>query len=185
MGSIPACAGEPLLAFRLLRLVLVYPRVCGGTPMPRFCASRTSGLSPRVRGNLCERGLSDCPMGSIPACAGEPQPRVRHQPHHRVYPRVCGGTFVRRHGDGRDHGLSPRVRGNRLAMFHLPMCQRSIPACAGEPSGQSHPSHAGRVYPRVCGGTVLIGPVLAVVDGLSPRVRGNPFLTWGFVRAGA
>ena len=31
----------------------------------------------------------------------------------------------------------------------------------------------GKVYPRVCGGTVAVPVLLAVVYGLSPRVRGN------------
>ena len=29
----------------------VYPRVCGGTPLPQSFATRLYGLSPRVRGN--------------------------------------------------------------------------------------------------------------------------------------
>ena len=32
----------------------------------------------------------------------------------RVYPRVCGGTNLRREIIGRVTGLSPRVRGNRI-----------------------------------------------------------------------
>ena len=61
---------------------------------------------------------------------------------------------------------------------------RSIPACAGEPSGSSIWSSGGRVYPRVCGGNhqrqmdegQVLGsiPACAGEPGLSPRVRGNP-----------
>ena len=35
------------------------------------------------------------------------------------------------------------------------------------------------VYPRVCGGTVAIALMPVLVDGLSPRVRGN---LWAIVR---
>ena len=31
----------------------------------------------------------------------------------------------------------------------------------------------GKVYPRVCGGTVSLGIHMTVAAGLSPRVRGN------------
>ena len=31
----------------------------------------------------------------------------------------------------------------------------------------------GKVYPRVCGGTVKAGVDILVLRGLSPRVRGN------------
>ena len=70
-----------------------------------------------------------------------------------VYPRVCGGTpqLVRNTVSG--IGLSPRVRGNRLTGTQPSSDQRSIPACAGEPSVSSRVTPGFRVYPRVCGGT--------------------------------
>ena len=73
-------------------------------------------------------------------------------------------------------GLSPRVRGNHELSAGPGRCERSIPACAGEPVCQPIPTRFVRVYPRVCGGTALdfVGPT--VVRGLSPRVRGN--LLW-------
>ena len=50
-GSIPACAGEPLVVASLVTGVLVYPRVCGGTPTGQVVPPAAQGLSPRVRGN--------------------------------------------------------------------------------------------------------------------------------------
>ncbi len=76
VGSIPACAGEPLSKGQLCRLVRVYPRVCGGTRRIVITVRHQPGLSPRVRGN---RELRRCWLdvrGSIPACAGEPQPNA-------------------------------------------------------------------------------------------------------------
>ena len=51
--------------------------------------------------------------------------------------------------------------------------QRSIPACAGEPALDNASGYQERVYPRVCGGTIPKADAQVVVEGLSPRVRGN------------
>ena len=135
---------------------------------------RLSGLSPRVRGNPHRRGRAGRPRGSIPACAGEPQSRSGGSVGSRVYPRVCGGTWVQSRPCPPWGGLSPRVRGNRAILtlgLHL---IRSIPACAGEPSQRLLDYPTARVYPRVCGGTSSVGEYAGMTPGLSPRVRGNP-----------
>ncbi len=72
LGSIPACAGEPVVASVLQVIEKVYPRVCGGTDSGDGLATPFEGLSPRVRGNHYFLGGYVCGMGSIPACAGEP-----------------------------------------------------------------------------------------------------------------
>ena len=93
-----------------------------------------------------------------------------------VYPRVCGGTKVSTRKWPSGHGLSPRVRGNLLRPSLSTGTSRSIPACAGEPGNDPRGPTFGRVYPRVCGGTGAAGVPLGAVQGLSPRVRGNPEL---------
>ena len=50
------------------------------------------GLSPRVRGNLAFESIAPAPVGSIPACAGEPYQNRDEFLELQVYPRVCGGT---------------------------------------------------------------------------------------------
>ena len=52
------------------------------------------GLSPPVRGNpmhSCPAGYS---IGSIPACAGEPEGVFAGGGDEGVYPRLCGGTAL-------------------------------------------------------------------------------------------
>ena len=92
-GSIPACAGEPLPALAARMTDTVYPRVCGGTDFKAWRQRRFSGLSPRVRGNPVQTHRDDGPVGSIPACAGEPSPNLMTGEVETVYPRVCGGTL--------------------------------------------------------------------------------------------
>ena len=132
-GSIPACAGEPGIAFGLMGLGGVYPRVCGGTATSTIMESHFLGLSPRVRGNHHPDPQINVIDRSIPACAGEPWNGSCCTRTIWVYPRVCGGTQsdAKRRAD--EQGLSPRVRGN-LRLRHLSHnSSRSIPACAGEP----------------------------------------------------
>ena len=70
-------------------------------------------------------------------------------------------------------GLSPRVRGNRSPSRSRTQGRGSIPARAGEPGRPSGWRFNSTVYPRACGGTVILFQVLGTNIGLSPRVRGN------------
>ena len=90
-----------------------------------------------------------------------------------VYPRVCGGTELRRQRRHLGIGLSPRVRGNRRGCTRWRRWRGSIPACAGEPTSPARRRARRRVYPRVCGGTNEMTTATAYRGGLSPRVRGN------------
>ena len=173
-GSIPACAGEPRGVAPKENGYAVYPRVCGGTRQARLAAHKPGGLSPRVRGNPKILARLGGPIGSIPACAGEPGIGTLGGNAIGVYPRVCGGTGADLPGRAEGLGLSPRVRGNQLpvALYHArgqglsprvrgnPAAEhraecdhRSIPACAGEPEPSLGEETADGVYPRVCGGT--------------------------------
>ena len=128
---------------------------------------------PACAGNRSEiDGIPPRP-GSIPACAGEPLSNGFSLAKGRVYPRVCGGTMQELSPRAWPRGLSPRVRGNRNPKEVSSMSSRSIPACAGEPRRYRVISRGRRVYPRVCGGTAMVGRDLPSQDGLSPRVRGN------------
>ena len=174
IGSIPACAGEPLKGKALAGRVSVYPRVCGGTVWTEREDVPPAGLSPRVRGNP---GLVDAMRRlrrSIPACAGEPQSMPQRCSVPGVYPRVCGGTVPTVAAVASAAGLSPRVRGNRGRGLCGGDCERSIPACAGEPTTSASGMGRSRVYPRVCGGTGWAKRIPTTMPGLSPRVRGNP-----------
>ena len=73
-------------------MLSVYPRVCGGTRRVESLDFSTDGLSPRVRGNQNALATISLPIGSIPACAGEPGAAYTAVRCAAVYPRVCGGT---------------------------------------------------------------------------------------------
>ena len=172
-GSIPAYAGEPHMAVRPSPPVAVYPRVCGGTPDWAWVYRSQHGLSPRMRGNPPGRRPAIELWRSIPAYAGEPAPHAFYAATGRVYPRVCGGTH--RADDRRLNcgGLSPRMRGNPSYCRRHISISRSIPAYAGEPQLRNGGTSMGKVYPRVCGGTIRQGGQGGGGRRLSPRMRGN------------
>ena len=138
-----------------------------------FSRQGQSGLSPRVRGNLEFLNAFPTFLGSIPACAGEPETLVSALLKAQVYPRVCGGTVLGSYDPNAPYGLSPRVRGNRSPVAHRNCAVGSIPACAGEPAPSASCPSSMQVYPRVCGGTSYHIPEIYGPGGLSPRVRGN------------
>ena len=153
VGSIPACAGEPLTKAGLGLRIAVYPRVRGGTLRNNWRLRASSGLSPRARGNLLgDAGYGGC-VGSIPACAGEPTGRRGLRWLRRVYPRVRGGTRCWGESAVSCLGLSPRARGNRCPPCQALLGAGSIPACAGEPMSCRWNDPPQWVYPRVRGGT--------------------------------
>ena len=157
--SIPACAGEPNRGHCRPNLYQVYPRVCGGTKPKTIPNSSSTGLSPRVRGNLAKVIELVLDARSIPACAGEPIFRGAARELIAVYPRVCGGTTDILYLSPLHRGLSPRVRGNLYDCARWYGHMRSIPACAGEPYRRKATLRLSTVYPRVCGGTLSFSEI--------------------------
>ena len=171
--SIPACAGEACRASANTAGNQVYPRVCGGSEQAVGGFTAKVGLSPRVRGKPSGNAHASASRRSIPACAGEAPTGNDAQVKLQVYPRVCGGSLMAACWRGVSVGLSPRVRGKRQRGGKPLPSLRSIPACAGEAAGGVHRNTRNAVYPRVCGGSVIAADVVALVLGLSPRVRGK------------
>ena len=201
-GLSPRLRGNPAGGTGLSpRLNPVYPRACGGTTCrlhcywvyPRACGGTAFalGLSPRLRGNLRAISSGEPTDGSIPAPAGEPLTQ-NEEDGPRVYPRACGGTVwipqLRRRS-------IPAPAGHRLRVGQLAgLSPRSIPAPPtglsprlrgpasnglsprGEPMRSLRFGIMFRVYSRACGGTEDMGGSQMALEGLSPRLRGNPFV---------
>ncbi len=172
-GSIPACAGEPLIFFLRQPDKRVYPRMRGGTGYFQLKDTLVVGLSPHARGNLGGFPVREPAGGSIPACAGEPTSKKVYWVAEGVYPRMRGGTTGVYTYSASHEGLSPHARGNLASRVHLRAFFGSIPACAGEPSAYFRYRRAGRVYPRMRGGTASGQSRAKPTWGLSPHARGN------------
>ena len=150
-------------------------RVCGGTRRSSLTASSSRGLSPRLRGNRRGEVRAEQIHRSIPAPAGEPLIQSQAYIGRKVYPRACGGTVIAGDVHAFNAGLSPRLRGNRARFPGRRPCLGSIPAPAGEPASRASRSAFFSVYPRACGGTSYSLSGTGSANGLSPRLRGNPF----------
>ena len=179
-GSIPACAGAPETSQSSSTPGKVYPRVCGGTVVSDLEEWSARGLSPRVRGHPLWFVSPVVLRWSIPACAGAPESPQRPFPLCPVYPRVCGGTLEPDEEAYKASGLSPRVRGHQPYNPTKQRRTRSIPACAGAPIWPTCMPSIMKVYPRVCGGTMIESASRVNWTGLSPRVRGH---RWRLSRA--
>ena len=172
-GLIPACAGKTPAERRRTTTTRAHPRVCGENASIGSRLNFVAGSSPRVRGKLRERRWPPAGAGLIPACAGKtdshplpPRPRWAH-------PRVCGENAYPVVAVRLWSGSSPRVRGKRPPLDHVPHEARLIPACAGKtradaPAGPGSPAH-----PRVCGENAPALTGGEQCGGSSPRVRGK------------
>ena len=154
---IPACAGNTMTAWRIIRLAPVHPRVCGEHRAAMTPRHEQAGSSPRVRGTPRLPVLDTTANRFIPACAGNTMARAtRAQRTWTVHPRVCG-----------EHPV------------HIPRItrQRFIPACAGNTASPARTFAPPSVHPRVCGEHATGADGKPAHPGSSPRVRGTRGLT--------
>ena len=151
----------------------VYPRVGGGNALLQALTGGARGLSPRGRGKRRWRVKWNAFRRSIPAWAGETDPRYSGWRGLRVYPRVGGGNHQESLPEPLPCGLSPRGRGKLGAQSVAGRCARSIPAWAGETAGFIDALPIGVVYPRVGGGNRAACLYHPSRMGLSPRGRGK------------
>ena len=172
-GSIPAWAGETHSRAALYRASAVYPRVGGGNVGISQESLGGDGLSPRGRGKRRSFNQRPTTWGSIPAWAGETEKDLTALYLCVVYPRVGGGNYIAAIACGLALGLSPRGRGKLGLGISERQDNGSIPAWAGETSGNGGGGGFRAVYPRVGGGNDIDIDELTDALGLSPRGRGK------------
>ena len=134
---------------------------------------KTTGLSPRARGNQPRRRKPVPRPRTIPACTGKPLSAAPRPSLKEDYPRVHGETPSQEPSGHRDTGLSPRARGNPWPTRSKASLSGTIPACTGKPLAYPVESILERDYPRVHGETVSDTLDTLFGWGLSPRARGN------------
>ena len=110
--------------------------------------------------------------GIIPAYAGSTRRRrcSGHRP--RDHPRVCGEHAARIVDALQRPGSSPRMRGAQKIGEQMAAGTGIIPAYAGSTVGSAMLTSMSRDHPRVCGEHSFFPPIVIVVSGSSPRMRG-------------
>ena len=172
--SIPAYARDPPTLLEVGYPLPVYPRLRGGSVRCRAGSRRNNGLSPPTRG-IPPAGRHSRPFrGSIPAYAGDPAQYLSCKLPPGVYPRLRGGSIIKRDGLPSLVGLSPPTRGIRCQAAGWRDRRRSIPAYAGDPGRRGQGAVQGQVYPRLRGGSRGVMPLPELGMGLSPPTRGIP-----------
>ena len=169
----PRERGKPEKRSRALDVHQVDPRERGETPSAQSVSVSQSGRSPRARGNLGRARPRAGSRGSIPASAGKPRPGSALELGWRVDPRERGETLAERNQTLRQWGRSPRARGNPGLDRRRHPHRGSIPASAGKPSSSTAAPTASPVDPRERGETGAHLLTRFVVEGRSPRARGN------------
>ena len=91
-GSIPVPTGSPRGRRPVPARPWVYPRAYGVTMPPSSRRTRSSGLSPCLRGHPDRNCGISVIAGSIPVPTGSPRSWMRTVGYQRVYPRAYGVT---------------------------------------------------------------------------------------------
>ena len=112
--------------------------------------------------------------GLTPASAGRTYVRPSPSLWRWAYPRECGENHNRVVGCLQEHGLPPRVRGERRSRRFDPRVARLTPASAGRTRRLASSRQTPKAYPRECGENPSGIWPNERFPGLPPRVRGEP-----------
>ena len=170
---IPARAGQTEWLRSRIGKYADHPRACGANYMASLSWKVGVGSSPRVRGKRSGKKVGFEPIRIIPARAGQtsttPDSRGRTPDH----PRACGANGGVGSSDIVQCGSSPRVRGKPDVVTLMPVCQRIIPARAGQTHASNQCGLGDTDHPRACGANAAKLALPPFPSGSSPRVRGK------------
>jgi len=143
------------------------------------------GASPRARGNRRPAAPRVVTDGCIPARAGKPSSGRSTACSRWVHPRARGETTAPSIAQVDEWGASPRARGNLVLLSLTAQSLGCIPARAGKPALVVPLHHLERVHPRARGETMFDSNLEPMIQGASPRARGNHRLSdWNPRRPG-
>ena len=108
-----------------------------------------------------------------PACAGKRRSDWIIRSIYWDHPRMCGEKDKAKEMGATTKGSPPRMRGKVLREVVHHAAERITPACAGK-SGRHALRHVlDGDHPRVCGEKLFQSPLLRLLLGSPPRVRGK------------
>ena len=172
-GITPACAGKSHGLPTAAQGGWDHPRMCGEKGNAARRCSSASGSPPRVRGKVKVVQGKNGMFRITPACAGKRLQRCLQFWSTRDHPRVCGEKLRSAMSALLVMGSPPRVRGKDSVCNESAPLVGITPAYAGK--SLSVPTHGSRPgdHPRVCGEKLPIQPLIGLLVGSPPRVRGK------------
>ena len=171
---IPAPAGNAIARAIASIISAVHPRACGERTMCVPDWKSAHGSSPRLRGTRFSSPLSAFNARFIPAPAGNARWFHRLPVDTAVHPRACGERDESARSMTGRFGSSPRLRGTPLPFIPYFICDRFIPAPAGNACGSKPAIIRRSVHPRACGERPATAAPWHWPTGSSPRLRGTP-----------
>ena len=109
----------------------------------------------------------------IRAHAGNARRRGCKRQTSSVHPRACGERLRHMELGVASSGSSPRMRGTRLKSLERSLCNRFIPAHAGNACSRKDREAPPTVHPRACGERASQHVFSVSNAGSSPRMRGT------------
>ena len=171
--TIPACAGETGRASRSTARRRDDPRWRGGDATHVDGPQVQSGRSPLARGRLGQSRLALRSQRTIPAGAEETAACPVLMPHSEDDPRWRGGDTDRLSAQTSPGGRSPLARGRLTGSREGAGLLRTIPAGAGETTGDTLPQPTRGDDPRWRGGDSMACSTSRFTSGRSPLARGR------------
>ena len=170
---IPAYAGNTRCSSTMSSTPPVHPRIRGEHLLSGQGGWRDPGSSPHTRGTPDSPSRQEYPTRFIPAYAGNTAPVSPLGPRLPVHPRIRGEHRARTYPGCPSPGSSPHTRGTLLFCPEHGLCNRFIPAYAGNTRSGSTGRWNTPVHPRIRGEHCVCFISLLINDGSSPHTRGT------------
>ena len=136
------------------------------------------GSPPRMRGKAACCGIAKAKLGITPAYAGKRISIDNHGGCAVDHPRVCGEKPRTSRLGLRCLGSPPRMRGKAGEKLSAEVDHRITPAYAGKSMGSTSGPSCPQDHPRVCGEKQKNCPLVSVIWGSPPRMRGKAALAF-------
>ena len=156
-----------------MKVIGDHPRACGEKYIKNFMGYSTLGSPPRMRGKVNDYTMYVVEDRITPAHAGKSRSRPFGWSQTWDHPRACGEKGCLFHKALHLGGSPPRMRGKGRALLRALTVGRITPAHAGK-SERAHDWRAEpEDHPRACGEKFSSTPVVFLVSGSPPRMRGK------------
>ena len=173
VGITPAYAGKRDCHGRWRAYIKDHPRVCGEKSVTYTLLERCGGSPPRMRGKDGVNDSAQAVTGITPAYAGKSAWRCSGIVPCWDHPRVCGEKTARLALWTWALGSPPRMRGKDKAGQAQRGYKGITPAYAGKRGIKLSIASMIWDHPRVCGEKAVCWPLVWIIWGSPPRVRGK------------